>query len=584
MKHKIFRALLSLVLVCVLLISWSPIRARATGAGATAGIITQVLPLAGEGGAVAGGATLGTAAFGYVLAGLGVIATGAVLLALVDRYQEYSGELETAVYYYPDGTWSYGVDMTFVERVHAWLYNDGVIGSNYVYSDASKVTYFHGCSTQYPTYQFRISYLSTSSQIVYHLDCCVIVGSRGYTSNGKTYECGDAYSFKYLVDGVEKTCGIMHVNVESGGVYMGAFTSTSSNSAVEKAVMKMLDQITGGEISTGVTANGDYQLGAVEAYGRLGTADAWNASVYKNWYGNARTYKGDEAGTDVITLPIPLNPSQSDVITGTLTQEEVWAGSVVETQPETVPAVIGLSDIWTLIKSIPQSLADVITGPIIGTLTDIWEYIKSIPGALADVITGPIVGTLTDIWNFIKTIPGSLADVITGPIVGALTNIWDLITSIPQAIAEAISAIFVPEADFITEKWNAIRSRFAFADSIASSGQMILGVLQGIDPEPPVIYVELGDAEGSYYLGGQVAFLDLRWYARYKPTGDAIISAFLWLVFVWRMFIKLPGIIAGLPGDFVMQGVIDLGLADRLPARKKEFENERQENRRFFKK
>ena len=578
MKHKIFRVLLSLVLVCVLLISWSPIRARATSAGATAGIITQVLPLAGEGGAVAGGATLGTAVFGYVLAGLGVIIVGAALLEVVDRYQEYSGELETSIYYYPDGSWSYGVDMGFVDRVRAFVFDAGYVVSLAPSRDFDTHDFPEG--SRWPTVINAVSSAGESAAL---------------------FKVDKGTSFYYILCRCEK--GVISISIPTGTYYnikcsCGSFYVTRGSDTGNN-----IETFKGYETNTNIANTTLWHIsGDIDANLGVSAGDGTEIAEvaapfvdipvgYPKWYTNARPATNPGTQEEITVLPIPLSPSADPgTQTDGKTQTDVWEGSISDSPPDVgiapdvVPGTIGLSDIWMMIKSIPGALADVITGPIVGTLTDIWNFIKTIPGALADVITGPIVGTLTDIWDFIKTIPGSLADVITGPIVGALTNIWDLITSIPQAIAEAISAIFVPDADFITEKWNAIRSRFAFADAIASSGEMILGVLQGIDPEPPVIYVELGDAEGSYYLGGQVAFLDLRWYARYKPTGDAIISAFLWMVFVWRMFIKLPGIIAGLPGDFVMQGVIDLGLADRLPARKKEFENERQENRRFFKK
>ena len=94
------------------------------------------------------------------------------------------------------------------------------------------------------------------------------------------------------------------------------------------------------------------------------------------------------------------------------------------------------------------------------------------------------------------------------------------------------------------------RAEFAFADAIISTGEYIGSSLSGLTTEPPVIYVNLGDTRGSYNLGGKVAFLDLRWYAEYKPVGDAILSAFLWLCFAWRMYVKAPGIIRGIPGDF----------------------------------
>lgn len=250
---------------------------------------------------------------------------------------------------------------------------------------------------------------------------------------------------------------------------------------------------------------------------------------------------GDDEQPEVPVIPIPVLPSYEETIQ--LPQEDIWKGNKVETED---PDTGGSTD--------PTTGTD--TDPDTGTDTD---------GSLSNTPWETFKKWISTGWE-------SIIQAIPTP------------DSIAEAVGNVIKSIFVPDADFISDKWNSIRSRFDFADSISSSGELILDVLNGIDPEPPVIYIDLGASEGSYDIGGEVPFLDLRWYERYKPTGDAIISAFLWLVFAWRMFIKLPGIIGGLPGDFVMQGVVNLGLSEHLPARKKEYEYERQQNRRSMKK
>ena len=66
---------------------------------------------------------------------------------------------------------------------------------------------------------------------------------------------------------------------------------------------------------------------------------------------------------------------------------------------------------------------------------------------------------------------------------------------------------------------------------------------------PPVVYVHLEDSESEYIKGGTVKFIDMSWYARYKPYGDVILSGFLWALFAWRMYLKIPGIINGVGGS-----------------------------------
>lgn len=40
----------------------------------------------------------------------------------------------------------------------------------------------------------------------------------------------------------------------------------------------------------------------------------------------------------------------------------------------------------------------------------------------------------------------------------------------------------------------------------------------------------------------------MSWYAPYKAYGDLIITGFVYVFFIWRIFIKLPGIISGTSG------------------------------------
>ena len=153
------------------------------------------------------------------------------------------------------------------------------------------------------------------------------------------------------------------------------------------------------------------------------------------------------------------------------------------------------------------------------------ELIKT--EAVAEPLTGTLAGT--DAGTFLD----ALADIIMAP----FRWLW-----------QQIQNLFVPSEDFLTEKVDSLCDRFSFADSIVRTGQVLFDGLSGISTEPPVIYVDLGAFEGSYDLGGKVAFVDLHWYSRYKPTVDTIISSFLWACFVWRLLIKLPGIINGASG------------------------------------
>ena len=524
MKHKLLRGLVALVLVCVLVVNVSPIRAQASALPEVAEVVTKVIPFNPQAGAAAGGAALGSQVFGWVLLGLGLIVTTAQAVEIMNAYSEFSGELETSIYYYPDGSWSYGVDMGFVERVRTFLFDEGylIAPGEYVVTVPEGVSY-RNYTPRVPCVAYNYCYAYSSAD----------KSKWWFETSG--YLVSLIPNDPYVISGQKSTTYItVNENKHYALCTISGTKTTTENKLGELAAneptlyyfgkQRMFPQDVWNYFGwTGVCGSTDVDIGYV------GAPSVPMPDAYPEWHTNARPAVQPDTNEEITVLPIPFNPSSdTEALPDGVTQEDVWPGSVADPMPDT----------------------DTDTGTDTNVSETPWETFK----------------------KWISTGWDAIIEAIPTP------------QSIAEAVGNVIKSIFVPDADFISEKWNAIRSRFDFADSISSSGELILDVLNGIDPEPPVIYVDLGDAEGSYYLGGQVAFLDLRWYERYKPTGDAIISAFLWLVFVWRMFIKLPGIIGGLPGDFVMQGVTDLGLADRLPARKKEYENQRQENRRFFKK
>ena len=208
-----------------------------------------------------------------------------------------------------------------------------------------------------------------------------------------------------------------------------------------------------------------------------------------------------------------------------------------------------------------DTLADIITAPF----KWIWEKLDTKLDTLKppefdfDRLTEIITAPFHWIWEKIETvilpairsIPDAISDL--GTSLQALGNsIIDKIAEVGTQTKAAIESLVVPDEDYLSDKIAALCEEFAFADSIVRTTQQLGNMLVGVTTEPPVIYIDLGSTRGSYDIGGVVPFLDLRWYAEYKPTVDAIISAFLWVCFIWRMFLKLPGIINGAAGDFVL--------------------------------
>lgn len=120
-----------------------------------------------------------------------------------------------------------------------------------------------------------------------------------------------------------------------------------------------------------------------------------------------------------------------------------------------------------------------------------------------------------------------------------------------DGVVSGIREIFVPDEDFVTERWNSIRERFSFVDSISETADIIIRFFKDtIFDEPPKIYINLGNAESKYDYGSSAYCLDMTWYARYKPIVDPFLSGWIWLCFIYRVYTKLPSIIGGVAGDF----------------------------------
>ena len=107
--------------------------------------------------------------------------------------------------------------------------------------------------------------------------------------------------------------------------------------------------------------------------------------------------------------------------------------------------------------------------------------------------------------------------------------------------------LFVPSPGYWDAKITACKEAFPLFDAIITTGQGLGGFFSGLGARPPVIYIDLGSSN-SWSIGGRQVFLDLTWYAQYKPTVDAILSGFLWLLFAWRFFLRLPGLLRGEAG------------------------------------
>ncbi len=223
------------------------------------------------------------------------------------------------------------------------------------------------------------------------------------------------------------------------------------------------------------------------------------------------------AGSVSEMLNITQSQAQAGGQTGLTTDQIYQTGETVQIDPDTLP----------------DELKNPETDPDATSPVEPDETIPVVPD-VPSADNQPILDGMTNILDAIESIPSTIVDAIL---------------SIPNLILEGIRDIFVPSEDFLTAKVDALRANFGFVDSIIDTGQALGDALLTPAGEPPVIYVELNQAEGSIDWGDRAVILDMSFYEPYKATGDTLMGAFLWAAFAWRMFVRLPSLISGGTGD-----------------------------------
>lgn len=131
-----------------------------------------------------------------------------------------------------------------------------------------------------------------------------------------------------------------------------------------------------------------------------------------------------------------------------------------------------------------------------------------------------------------------------------LSSIWDTIKNLPESIINGLKDLlvflFVPEEGFFDGKVDEISAKFGFIESIRDTVNVFVNYFENVEyNEAPVVTLNLSSAKSSYDYGQKAVAISMEWYKPYKATGDAIISAIIWLVFLWNVFTGLPSLISG---------------------------------------
>lgn len=237
-------------------------------------------------------------------------------------------------------------------------------------------------------------------------------------------------------------------------------------------------------------------------------------------------------------LSVPISLTDADVVSKTGTVDIEYEDSTTYDDATTSGFLSSILDWLKRIWNAICSLASSITSPIISSISNLSTSISTWWDSATSTITSAISDFSTSVSSWFDSVVNSLAD------------IWDWLCAFPselwQAIVDALAYVFVPSEGYLDSKVLELRAAFPLFDSIILSANELRDFFN-FSSASPIIYIPLGNST-SWELGGTTVFVDLTWYAQYKPTVDLIISAFLWLFFLWRVFLSLPGIIRGSSG------------------------------------
>ncbi len=114
-----------------------------------------------------------------------------------------------------------------------------------------------------------------------------------------------------------------------------------------------------------------------------------------------------------------------------------------------------------------------------------------------------------------------------------------------KLLGNLLKDIFIPKEEDITNLKDAFEAKLGFVDTIKNGISGVQDMINGIKPAPKLSIVIPAT---KYSEPLSVNIIDMSWYTPYKNMGDAVLTGFIYIMFLWRLFIHLPSIIAGTGG------------------------------------
>lgn len=198
----------------------------------------------------------------------------------------------------------------------------------------------------------------------------------------------------------------------------------------------------------------------------------------------------------------------------------------------------------------------------------LWEFLKDILSAIGNIAQaiGDVISPIfSPLWNFITNVLSWLNPFSDNFI---LLKLWDFFTTLISYInpfsdnffgkkliemfQDLFKFIFVPSEERINAITNTIKAKFEFVDSVKTAINSVKDILNNLGNAPKITL----NLKATKYTEAQNAVVfDLSWYAPYKTYGDLVITGFVYLMFIWRLFVTLPNIINGSGGAVIFDKI-----------------------------
>lgn len=574
---RIGRALICLLLIFCLILNIAPPKAEATGAGLAATLV--------------GASSVSVAAplaVGAGLIALGVMASEVNPLVFENVVNDAVDSLAAAGNWVKDGTVELlqTVDETgqkayyaageMLDNLRSWIYDTSIIVENsFLAADSGTFTITDSSGN---VISYTVDFSGPAS--------LVAVNSSSYGSKYTTVYCissGDSVSWDLYADNELSDSGSTSYSESYGGYYKSITKVNRSSFTVSGIPFSTLTDAISGVSSGPYLTSSDLTLGSIPYAGAF--TDGSSALEWAEEYAR-KALKVIEGGNDPDPDSQPPNDGKwfwplalglSVGVLGAMSQADEWSGQTPQefndysTKTEFEILNRPEFDGWQGLEIAPATNPnpDPGTNPGTGgdsgssgdtgsdgdsdsTGTDETTWFQRIVTGIEE-LPSKFQNWITDCKTAIEELPSKFADWFN-KIIEILGNIWEwlqnLVSSLIDALKQLLVDLFAPSAEFIANKVNALCAKYPYLDTFLALGTDLKAYFLSLGTKPPIIYIDLGASRGSLPLGGRQAFIDLTWYAEYKPTMDAILGAFLWLWLAWRLFLSLPGLIQGFSGTY----------------------------------